>query len=245
MDSPVSIKELAREIRHVYDSDPVAAEKSIENALMEKLGHLPDDARYGKLRELMDEFGGKEYETKPGESFNRDIMPKFFSLMLGEDVLTKNISHRELLPRLADSLNIIFDSLNELVGVIDMNLYGGGQAGRETIRHMIGSHIQSEKKTMSLEKYIEKIKKSFLDSQKAFQNSIDVKIKEMLDEIDPEKLGGGKKKGFGPFQKAEMFKAYEQKFQTLKKWYESGRFKDDFLREFEKNCIKLSGKKEV
>ncbi len=245
MDSRVSIKELARKIRDIYDSDHLEAEKNIENTLSEKLGHLPDDTRYGMLKELINEFKEEKYEINSDETFNEDILPKLCSLMLGGDVVIRDISSDELVRKLADSLNIIFNALNELVGLIDMNLYGGGQAGQETIRHMIGSHIQNEKKAMTLEKYIEKIKKSFLDSQKAFQNSVHVKIREMLDEIDPEKLGDGKKKGFGPFQKAEMFKAYEQKFQTLKSWYESGRFMEDFLREFEKNCIKLSGKKEV
>lgn len=47
---------------------------------------------------------------------------------------------------------------------------------------------------------------------------------------------------FGPFRKAEYFEIYKEKHQTLKDWFESGRFKEDLLREFENFCGKEYGK---
>jgi hypothetical protein len=37
-------------------------------------------------------------------------------------------------------------------------------------------------------------------------------------------------------KKAEYFDTYQNKYETLKKWFESGRFMEDLLREFENNC---------
>jgi hypothetical protein len=59
--------------------------------------------------------------------------------------------------------------------------------------------------------------------------------------LDPDQVktagSGGFK--FGPFQKAEFFAIYEKKFYKCKKWFDSGRFMEKFLREFEKNSQKL------
>jgi hypothetical protein len=48
---------------------------------------------------------------------------------------------------------------------------------------------------------------------------------------------------FGPMKKAEMFDIYEQRYGKIQKWFSSGRFMEDFLREFEKNCQTQFGKK--
>jgi hypothetical protein len=45
-------------------------------------------------------------------------------------------------------------------------------------------------------------------------------------------------------KKAEMFDIYEQRYGKIQKWFSSGRFMEDFLREFEKNCQTRFGKKE-
>jgi hypothetical protein len=44
-------------------------------------------------------------------------------------------------------------------------------------------------------------------------------------------------------KKAEMFDIYEQRYGKIQKWFSSGRFMEDFLREFEKNCQTKFGKK--
>jgi hypothetical protein len=40
-------------------------------------------------------------------------------------------------------------------------------------------------------------------------------------------------------KKAEFFEAYREKFEKIKKWYESERFEEDFSREFERSCERL------
>ncbi len=44
---------------------------------------------------------------------------------------------------------------------------------------------------------------------------------------------------FSALREAAFFETYEEKFRTCKKWLESGRFTEEFLREFEKNCQEL------
>jgi hypothetical protein len=63
--------------------------------------------------------------------------------------------------------------------------------------------------------------------------------------LDPEQLAAevGKRLKFGPMKKAEMFDIYEQRYGKIQKWFSSGRFMEDFLREFEKNCQTRFGKK--
>ena len=72
-----------------------------------------------------------------------------------------------------------------------------------------------------------------------------IKMKEMLTELDPRQieksLNGGLK--IGPFQKAEMFKIYEEKHRTLENWLGTGLLTEALLREFEKNCQKIYAKK--
>jgi hypothetical protein len=40
----------------------------------------------------------------------------------------------------------------------------------------------------------------------------------------------------GPLRKAEDFDILKEKIERIQRWFESGRFMEDFLREFENNC---------
>ncbi|MCD4786772.1 MAG: hypothetical protein K8R09_00970, partial [Desulfobacterales bacterium] len=83
--------------------------------------------------------------------------------------------------------------------------------------------------------------KAFLIAHQAFKEAAHTEVGEILHELEPDQIktagSGGFK--FGPFQKAEFFEVYEKKFYTCKKWFDSGRFMEKFLREFEKNSQKL------
>jgi hypothetical protein len=60
-------------------------------------------------------------------------------------------------------------------------------------------------------------------------------------ELDPERIAASQGGGFklGRMRKAESFELYTKKFDTFKDWVDSGRFMEELLREFEKNCQKL------
>ena len=48
--------------------------------------------------------------------------------------------------------------------------------------------------------------------------------------------GSGGGLAFGRKRQADAFEVYSAKYTNLKHWLDSGRFKDEFLREFERIC---------
>jgi hypothetical protein len=148
-----------------------------------------------------------------------------------------DLSSTDLIENLAESLNTIFNSLNQLISVINMTFTGDGSP-EETIRQVIGFRLEGDEQGRSLETYLGQISNAFLTSQQAFKEAAYAKVKQVLSALDPEALAAEAGKGlkFGPLKKAEMFDIYEQRYRKIQKWFSSGRFMEDFLREFEKNC---------
>ena len=167
-----------------------------------------------------------------------EILIQVFTLLLGRHVAHLNLPAAELLERLAASLNTVFDSLNRLIGAIQSTLVRC-RGPEETIRHAISDHLGSDEDRLKLlEDHIGQISRAFLLTQQAFKTAAERIVHKMLQELDPATIGKEPPKGlhFGPFRKAESFEAYEQKFQQCQKWFESGRFMEDLMREFERAC---------
>lgn len=234
---------LADDIRRLHASSDGAAEKRIADRLDEAFGNLTESERLAAMDRLMARFGGT---PEPPASLKKAVFAQAVSLILGERVLGDAEASPELLHRLAGSLNVVFEALNELIRVINGTLYGQ-DAGTDTIRHVIGAQLrESGDEPLSLEAYIEQIGKAFLDAQKACQGAVRAKVAEILDELDPKRIAEtAKGLKFGPFQKAEFFRIYEERFEKCRKWFDSDRFKTDFLREFERTCHQLSKRKEA
>jgi hypothetical protein len=180
--------------------------------------------------------------TLPLEKLNLDqeVVTQIFSFLLGRTVSQAELSSGELLQRLADSLNTIFDMLNQLVSVINMAFLGQRQ-GAETIRQMIGFHLESDDHTRSLESYLGQITKAFLTAQQAFKYAAEKKMKEILIELDPDQIAASTRGGlkFGRLRKAKHFELYAEKYTAFKKWVDSGRYIEELLREFENNCQQI------
>jgi hypothetical protein len=232
---------LADEVRGIYKPDDAGSASLIEAYLEERLRGFSPDERLALLENLVAQFDKGALGKSGGRNLEEEVLSRLFSLLLGRKVSQADLSSAELLERLALSLNTIFDTLNQLVSVINATLLGE-RIGEETIRHVIGFHLEGESQSQSLESYIGQITKAFLITQQAFKETAHAKVSEILLELDPDRIaqagGGGFK--FGPLRKAEFFEIYEEKFRTFKKWFESGRFMEEFLREFEKNSQKLS-----
>jgi len=239
MPSHLSLGKLNEEIRAVYASSPHNGEEGIRRVLDNRLGHLPDDEKIALVERLAESF----CSDGPGVDVvgNEEVLTRICSLLLGRKVSQADLSSSELLERLAESLNTIFDTLNQLVALIQTTL-GGGGVGEETIRQVIGVHLQGEDQTKSLESYLGQIKQAFWVAQEAFRRAADAKVQQILVELDPGQIKEEKGKGFkfGPMKKAESFAIYEEKYGKIRKWFDSGRFAEDFLREFEKNAQELS-----
>jgi len=231
---------LANEIRRIYATGTPGAGNLIEEFLESSLNGISSDDKVKLLGQLASKFEQTEVCTAEEINVDQEILIRIFSFLLGKKVTQADLCSAELLQRLADSLNTMFDILNQLVGVINMTFLGQHE-GIQTIRHVIGFHLEGEKQSRSLENYLGQISKAFLTAQQAFKVAAEKKVKEIMGELDPERIAASQGGGFklGRQRKAESFELYVQKFETFKGYFESGRFMEELLREFENNCQKL------
>jgi len=235
---------LIDEVRRIYRSGVPQAESEIKAFLGKSLGELAFDERLTFLDRLIAGFGSPASSTDGVVGSAEEVLSRVFSLLLGRKVSKADLSSSELLERLAESLNTIFDSLNQLVSVINSTL-SGQNTGEETIRQVIGVHLEGEDQTKSLEGYLGQIKDAFLVTQQAFKKAAYGKVEQILSELDPKVISEAGSGGFkfGALRKAEFFDSYEERYNKIRKWFESGRFIEELSREFEKKSQQLSALK--
>lgn len=241
MTDPILIDQLATEVWGLYTADTENAETSIEAYLQRKFSHLPDSDKLKILEKLVDEFEGVAAEKPVELRLDEDLMGQISSLLLGREVLQPDISSEELGRRLSESLNTIFDALNQLIGVINRTLWGSGDDDR-TIRQVIGSHLSGADSSSSLETHLGQINKAFLTVQRAFKETARDQVARILTELDPERIAREHPRGIklGAFRKAACYDIYKERFGRIKRWFDSDKFMEDFLREFEKKCQDLA-----
>lgn len=239
MSDIIPVENLARKIRQIYSRDSRQAEEQIAAYLHEQSASLSAAEKISFLERLIAQFGASVPDSADLTSSSADdeVLTRLFSLVLGDKVTRADLSSADLLQRLAESLNTIFDALNKLVAVIDSALLGKVR-GDETIRQVIGFHLEGQDQTKSLQSYLDQINNAFLLAQQASKTAASQVVGRILQELDPEKIsreaGGGLK--FGPLRKAELYDIFEQEINKCRQWFESGRFMQDLQREFEKNC---------
>jgi hypothetical protein len=240
MDAQKDLNQLAKQIRQIHASDRLHAQDRIVEFLESSLTGVSRDEKMRIVGELVSRFEANRVHSAEDVTVDREILTRVFSFLLGKKVSQADLSSAELLQRLADSLNTIFDMLNQLVSVINMTFLGQHE-GIETIRQVIGFHLEGENQSRSLESFLGQINKAFLTAQQAFKIAAEKKVKEILVELDPERIAASAGGGFklGRLRKAESFDLYTNKFKAFKDWLESGRFREELLREFENNCQKL------
>ncbi len=226
---------LLTEIRTLYRTNPAQAPQLIEFYLRERLKDLAPEEKLELLRSAIQELEG-ESETETLKKEETEFLARIYQRLLGRKAPSG--SPEKIFEALAQSLNILFDQLNELVATIEEALLGGGKEFM-TIRALIGESVVQEEE-QPLKAYLDRIKKSFLIAHQAFQEAALNKMKLVVEELDPQKLetseGGGLK--FGPLRKAELYEAFCKKFEQLKEWVDSGRYLEDLRREFEGLCQK-------
>ena len=236
---PISVETLADEIRAMYRSDRSGAESSIEAHLQERLQEYSPIERRSVVQQLAQEFEEDSTGSRQGLAFGQNEFPRFFSLLLGCNVSAADLSSAEVMERLARSLNTVFDSLNKTIAVINSNLLGR-KGELETIRHIIGSDLEAAGGGQSLQIYIDQIQDAFMIAHRGFQQATHAEVEKILTALDPARLAAAEEGffKFGPFRKAAHFEIYREKYQTVREWFDSGRFKEDLLRDFENICEK-------
>jgi hypothetical protein len=243
----MTLQTTAHEIRKIYKSNPSASVALIETYLEEHLKQGSPEEKLSVIRELARRFEVVTATLNPplvkcetGEFSEQKEYSHLFTLLFGRNIAKFDLSSEEHLEKLAQSLNTIFDSLNQIIGVIHATLLGE-QSELETIRHIIGSGVENQEKTDSLQAYLDQIQRAFLVAHRAYQEAAKSKVRQILEEMSPDKISesiGGSLK-FGPFKKAELFESYKEKHALCKSWLESGRLMEEVLRDFEKICQQL------
>jgi hypothetical protein len=236
----VSVQELADRIRAMHRPGAPDQQALLEAYLERELEALPTAERLVVLDELVRQFGHVTLDEKAKPELQSEEFSRLVSLLLGKKISIADLSSAELSRKLAQSLNTVFDTLNQIVAVINATLLGHREE-QETIRQIIGLHIGGEAGDNSLQNYLDQVREAFLTAHKAFRQAAGSLMREMLTELDPEKMRASADSHlkFGPLRKAELFDLYSEKFRKIKALFESGRLMEEFLREFEKTCQKL------
>lgn len=238
MGATVTLENLEREIRSLGQTDPASLDASLEQYLERQLKDSPLSDKLSLLEKLLERFSG-EQPVPRGLNLAHDETERVLSLLSGTRIDLSDHSSKEVSAKFAASLNTLFDTLNQIIAVIHANLLGE-KPELETIRHVIGSQIEGGGEETSLKAHLEQIQQAFLISHRAFQEAAGAVVGEMLAALDPESIAASTKSmiNFGPMRKAEIFEAYQVKYQECRKWFDSGRFSERLLREFEKICQK-------
>ena len=243
MTDPILIDQLATEVWQLYTSDTANAETNIERYLKKRFSHLSNDEKLKTLERLASEFEGVSEEKTVAIELDDDLVDQIASLLLGDQVNKYALSSGELAHRISESLNTLFDALNHLIGVINKTLWGNAHDDK-TIRQVIGSQLSGSDSSTSLEAHINQIGNAFLTVQRAFKETVRSQVARMLDEMDPDNVSGECAGGvkLGVFRRAACYAVYQEKFGRIKRWFDSDKFMEDFLREFEKKCQALAEK---
>ena len=241
----LSSERLSDKIRAIYSADNAKAETMIGAYIEEKLKGYSHLDRLAVVEELMHKFEATGHETgSHGSRTGQKGISELLSLVVGKDIPLENLSDKELMEKLSLSLNTIFDSLNQIIRVINTTLLGE-RVELETIRQIIGTGFEDKETHDTLQDYLDQIQEAFLVAHKAFQEAAGARTSRILEELDPDRISGETGKGlrFGPLRKAGSFDLYTEKFRAVRKWHESGRSTEELLREFEKICQKLYKRK--
>lgn len=246
MTDTIQIEKLADRIATIFHGEKYNADLSINNYLKKELKPLSLKERVDVMDKLINWFDPSvplsvcEDEKHAVIAVDDHVLARVVKLLLGRDITQADSNPEELLESLAASITIVFESLNKLISAINTTLMGK-QDPDETIRQVIGYHLEGSSQTKTLESYIGQIGNAFFASHEASQKAAYTKVMQILEELSPEKIE--KESGasrLSPMRKSKYYEVYELKFKKFEKWFESGRFMESFLREFEKNCQKIS-----
>ena len=237
----VSLVTMADDIRMVFSADRSMPEQAIENYMNQRFQGFQASRRRELLKQLIDQFKakGEGPGTPPCEHPEPGDLSRLLSLVLGEKAYPIEVSSPQLMEKVTFSLNTLFDTLNDIIRVINLTLLGE-KIELKTIRHIIGSELVAKENPCSLQTYLDRIREAFLIAHHAFREAVQNKLTEILSSLDPEHIASEKDAGFrfGPLRKAELFVLYQQRFEACKRSLESGRLIEQILREFERICQK-------
>jgi len=238
----ISLDQLTAEIRNACLADGASKADKVEERLKGAFADCTPAERRAALENLIRVFSRNVTGDTVSTGVPQAEYNKILTMLLGQEILEQKLPPEEMMQQLAAAVNTVFDSVNTLVGGMNATLVGGGNAtGDETIRMVIRSSMDANEGIGSLKKFLDQTGEFFAIALKAYKEAAQVKIGEILDELNPDRLEeefGGKMK-FGPLYKAHLYDCYLDKYKTLQNWQRSGLLLEAFMKEFEKNCQNL------
>jgi hypothetical protein len=234
------MQSIADDLRNIYRADQQHAETLIENYLMERLSEYALKEKLTIIADIAHQFELTAHREKKESAHRYTEIRDLYPLLLGDKTLPADLSPEEINEKIAEALNTIFNKVNEIVRTIHATLFGA-RGELQTIRRVIGDHVEGKTGgSDSIKSYLDQIQDAFLTSHRAFLDAATTTVRKILDELDPDNIAHSTDKGmkFGALYKAELFEAYKASYQECRSWFESNRYKQDVLREFEKFCQK-------
>ena len=168
MERTVSLDRLARGIRTCASPDQDFT-ATLELYLERELAGIPVTKRIALVEELAERFSGQP-SAGQGLNLGHDETGRILALLSGVTMDLASHSPQEISEKFTTSLNILFDTLNQIIAVIHTNLLGE-KPELETIRHVIGGEIGGDGRQASLKEHLDKIRQSFMISHGAFQDA--------------------------------------------------------------------------
>ena len=158
------VETLALEIRRIGLSGAPDLETAIEKYLAGELRGREVEERLRILELLAQKFGMSSKVVSSTEGVET-IAPtasievtRLVSLVLGKPLRENDINSKEIYEKFSGALTTLFDTLNEIISVINITLMGQSPE-LETIRKVIGSNIEGGEK-VSLKEYLDRIQKA-------------------------------------------------------------------------------------
>ena len=124
MTETANAEQLVAKMRAVQAADPTGAPRAIEALLAERLARHPGVEGRQILLNLLDLLSPRA--QAPHSASDTQVLTRVCALLLGRNVSPDELTSAQMLERLAQSLNTIFDALNQLIGVINTTFSGGG-----------------------------------------------------------------------------------------------------------------------
>ncbi|UFS70726.1 hypothetical protein LPW11_00715 [Geomonas sp. RF6] len=228
-------RKMAQRMRGVAALGGADPEREVERWLEGELLPLAPKQRLERLEELAAELGLTPAPALPSaHPAAMQEIGHLVSRFLGGADAAEGLPPEILAEKFAASLDALFDSLNQIVSVINVTLLGQSPE-LETIRKVIGSNLK-DGGDLPIREYLERIRSAFLAAHESFQSAAATVLSELLGELDPEREANGTPLKFRPLRKAELFEQAAERHRRCRRWFDSGEWRERLLREFEKEC---------
>lgn len=235
-----SILHLAKEVQQAHSGLSKASHQEkiagVRKLLDDRLGKLNPGERRQTVERLRDYFG----KPLPPPTISTTLR-EVARVILGSEILDAgNPDDTEILERLQESFSTVFDALNQIVQSLHE---AGGPAGKltadRTIRMLISDRLSSEADTgnLPIQAYLDHIKEAFGYVKEAFEETLQDKIKEMLQEISHERLVedlGERALKLGPLYRAALFDRFEKRYSHISLFVDQGHFTREVMLAFER-----------